>query len=514
MGRLARFIHFYTEPDDSGPPGPPPVEKTVSGAIVHILDALARPAISLVCEINPVQDLHGYENPWPAGGGANIFDEVVEVGAINSSTGEDVDATNRLRTTNYIPVEPEKAYCFILPWTHIYAYDSSKQFVAYGQSNNASPLYFPVCTDDANIHPRTWTVPSGVYYLRFAFTTTYGTTYKNDCGIMYPPSVTTYSPYSNICPITGFTGLTVQHTGKNLLDLDRTVGTPNPSTGGNTTSPRELDVTKYYVGLRSDNYYYPQYVTAYTFENDEISVSTGNNNSYGLAFPVSVKGNTAYTVNVEATNPIISTGFYDSAWNYIGDSGASIANTHTFTTPENAKYAVIVFRAKANDTSTYKKIQLELGSTATAYSPYQGETIPISWQTEAGTVYAGEINLITGELITKPYYESYNGETLTGHWISSMDAYAEGTTPTIGAEVVNDGAEGTTYQLDPIAVNLLLGENNLWHDANGNTELTYYADGTASTQEALGILLGGAYHNPGGNDDATDDEALDILLGS
>ena len=66
--------------------------------------------------------------------------------------------------------------------------------------------------------------------------------------------------------------------------------------------------------------------------------------------------------------------------------------------------------------------------------------------------------------------------------------------------------------LTPTQIEMLLGENNLWADA-GDSTLTYYADGNASASEALGILLGGTYNNPGSADDVSDDEALGILLG-
>jgi hypothetical protein len=76
-----------------------------------------------------------------------------------------------------------------------------------------------------------------------------------------------------------------------------------------------------------------------------------------------------------------------------------------------------------------------------------------------------------------PYYASYNGETLEGEWISDRDVYAVGTTPTIGAQVVNIGATPQTYQLTPTQVNSLLGANNICADT-GNIELTYLTNST------------------------------------
>ena len=46
---------------------------TASGAIASFPDGSGLPMRSLVAQINPVQDLHGYDAPWPAGGGSNLF---------------------------------------------------------------------------------------------------------------------------------------------------------------------------------------------------------------------------------------------------------------------------------------------------------------------------------------------------------------------------------------------------------------------------------------------------------
>lgn len=105
---------------------------------------------------------------------------------------------------------------------------------------------------------------------------------------------------------------------------------------------------------------------------------------------------------------------------------------------------------------------------------YEATVYLISWQTEAGTVYAGEMDVTTGVLKAYPYYASYNGETLTGHWISSMDKYVADTSPSIGAQVVNDGATPITYQLTPQELTLLKGTNNVWSDTGYISKLEYY----------------------------------------
>lgn len=82
----------------------------------------------------------------------------------------------------------------------------------------------------------------------------------------------------------------------------------------------------------------------------------------------------------------------------------------------------------------------------------------------AGTVYGGTVDVVSGTLKARPYIASYNGETLVGPWVSSMDGYTPGGTPTVGAQVVDMGGAETTYQLTPQEVSTLLGSNNVWSD--------------------------------------------------
>ena len=92
-----------------------------------------------------------------------------------------------------------------------------------------------------------------------------------------------------------------------------------------------------------------------------------------------------------------------------------------------------------------------------------------------GTRYGKQMNVTTGQLQVCPYYASYNGETLTGEWISDRDVYAPGTAPSIGAQVVNIGGTLTTEQLLPTDIKTLVGTNNVRSDS-GDITLTYAVD--------------------------------------
>lgn len=70
---------------------------------------------------------------------------------------------------------------------------------------------------------------------------------------------------------------------------------------------------------------------------------------------------------------------------------------------------------------------LELGSTATAYEPYTGQTVNVQFPSEAGTVYGGTLDVINGVLTAETVYREFDG---------SSDEAWEGT-----------GASGTTSQV-------------------------------------------------------------------
>ena len=101
-------------------------------------------------------------------------------------------------------------------------------------------------------------------------------------------------------------------------------------------------------------------------------------------------------------------------------------------------------------------------------------TYAVDWTSEAGTVYGGSLDVVTGVLtVDTANIASYNGETITEPWISSMDAYVAGATPTTGAQVVYTLATPLTYQLTPTQIALILGQNYVWSDSNEAVTLTY-----------------------------------------
>ena len=116
----------------------------------------------------------------------------------------------------------------------------------------------------------------------------------------------------------------------------------------------------------------------------------------------------------------------------------------------------------------YDEITINVSSTN---DPSQGVDTTIQL---GDTYYGGTLNVGKGELaVTYGYIASYNGETLTGEWLSDRDEYTIGGTPTTGAEVVYELATPITVQLTPTEIATLLGQNYISSDDTEDIDIVY-----------------------------------------
>lgn len=102
--------------------------------------------------------------------GFNAWDEEWELGNING-TGQNQNATDRIRSKNYIRVIPNATYYYWINSTYgifTWGYDLNKNYVGRVPSNAYA------------VSKNTVTIPSDVQYIRFVVQPGYGTTYNND----------------------------------------------------------------------------------------------------------------------------------------------------------------------------------------------------------------------------------------------------------------------------------------------------------------------------------------------
>ena len=270
----------------------------------------------------------------------------------------------------------------------------------------------------------------------------------------------------NIRPITGFTGCNVYNTGKNVLDINnRGIGTGSMynlnagatlttgGTGATATGSNPVQITNT-TNWRGAAFFSKPCKAGMTY--DLKYRITGISLSY-------IKRSYYW---VDSANKIISKIGYDGS---VSQNVDYVYVTTSTCPQEGLRFAFTVESATAQTISVY---DLGIMFAGEAYAPYGGDTYSIDWTADAGTVYGGTLDVVTGVLTsTMANIASYNGETITEPWLSSMDAYVSGATPTTGAQVVYTLATPVTYQLTPQTV-ALLTQNNIWADT-GDVTVSY-----------------------------------------
>lgn len=104
-------------------------------------------------------------------------------------------------------------------------------------------------------------------------------------------------------------------------------------------------------------------------------------------------------------------------------------------------YPMIRLSAESDTYEPYANICPISGHTSVTLNVADDDTTPtVSTDYTAAlpsTVYGGSVDLVSGEgMETMANIESYNGEVINEPWLSSMDEYVPGNTPTTGAQVV------------------------------------------------------------------------------
>lgn len=161
---------------------------------------------------------------------------------------------------------------------------------------------------------------------------------------------------------------------ENLLDINRTLGTPSSTSYADTTK-RTFDVSKIIKGLTQNNYYDASNVI-YSITDNNVVVNTSSG-GYGVSFPMILEKNTTYTLSSTISplgNYLLRISFYEEDGTYISNqTSVSQEQFITFTTPNNAYYTLLHLAPPPNIDTTYSNIQLEEGTKANSYSPY-GQT--------------------------------------------------------------------------------------------------------------------------------------------
>ena len=458
------------------------VEKSTSGSIASFPDGADNlPLKSLIVNIDPVQDLHGYDSPWVAGGGKNLFQTTMQTTSISGVTAT-VNNDGSIKITGTptsligslvfgkltLPAGTYKANGFTLGSRTATRLVIAKSDVSviYATIYGGSDVEFTL-TEETELR---------VYPI-------IGTSDYQDGETFYPmirkatETDATFVPYENICPISGWEGMNLSATGKNLLD------------------PTLLKDQAAWNTIR----FYAPVGTTITASTNCTDTTTATGLLFYLRRSNEGQGSSNY---VSASHHVVRT---------VGDDGYLIIN-----------------QRNPSGTKSFDDFQwqVEIGTDDTPYEPYNGRTIPISWQTEAGTVYGGKLDVLRGKLMCDRIFETYGiDDNFTEHTLNNQRIFQckRKKSPvnrdfisnmitrvtSIGtATADNTGYFGSTYfnikmtsktlaefnamitetpiqtcskidtpieiQLTPHEVSSLLGQNNIFADT-GDTSVEYFS---------------------------------------
>ena len=384
-----------------------------SGSIASISDgADDLPVESMTVQIEPVQDLHGQSSPYPAGGGKNkvtfpyAFPDGVYGGVTFTTTGEKIVASGNTNNSFVLTLAkvtlPAGSYVMSVDGTH-----TRVQFRARVSGTNLNTL-----NPDNSYATFTLESESEVTFdlVRTATLIDINTHFQVESG----STPTAWTPFSNICPISGWTGANVYRTGKNLLNIHGTVY----DTQKNPADPIALTNYSVIQGWAYTGYVRPNNVTM-TIGEDSITMTVPDG-TYGVGLIAKVKAGQKYTFSA-THNGYVVCGFYTENGTNVSRTTIGTAQSYTVTIPSGAEYAILLVRGIAAGTVTYSNIQFESGEIASTYEPFKAsETYPITWE-EAGTVYGGTLNPVTGELVVNMAYRR-----MTYEWINTRDSQSIG----------------------------------------------------------------------------------------
>ena len=487
---------------------------TASGAVATFTDGADDiPMKSVKVAIEPVQDLHGQESPYPAGGSRNLFKATPYGGDYNMDVGGDL---KNYQTMHYeitsdgrIVIDIRTAWRGRLFATDALTAGDYACKTYMGSEHGRLTVYIT----DANLVVKSvvynqsssgWSSSKVVSVSdgdRIAVFIGSNTVEKLISEFQVESGTTVHDvvPFENICPISGWTGAQVVRTGKNLFDIEGF--------------------------LKRDNVTYEKDGSSFTFTPSQSMYS----NPWRFA-----KKDSVISASVQSLANITSSGI---KLRFLNDSGTTVFTLNEST---NSMKNIVASRIRVDwNTNGQTRItapQIEFGAENTSYEPYQGATYSITFPSEAGTVYGGELDVTNGVLTVERamvdlgtlnwrYTATYDGRFYTdlpvdakliigvtgslcsryapteaGDWqrllnyeyilrmglsAASRCAIAirdnDYTDPTAfktamnGVQLVYELAEPIAYHLTPTEIKSLLGDNNIWADA-GNTEVTYRAD--------------------------------------
>ena len=515
--------------------------KSASGPMASFTDAAEYSIPELIVNVDPVQDLHGYDYPWAAGCGKNLL----KVGATSKTQNELVFTAigdGSSFKVNGTPTGGSASYShengvlapdlisgktYTLSGGHwastdvayiqlIYQGDTSGNTISLVSSTGA---YTYTATENATFK-EAW----------ISFKT--GNTFTND--LVQPmleegSSATSWAPYSNICSVTGYTSAKLIRTGKNLLSCKKDLVTvenngitytPNNETGEITVSGTASADSVYGLFSASDiqNYFSnlikegkpvilsgcPSGITSGTSGKNvrlqwfEIypgtTISSINGNDSASAVPSSLT-NTNISICIPKDTVISTPVIFKPMIRFINeDSEFDSKGVSVIISFGSTIYGAILDICKG--TLTIDRKCVDMGDYNWVYVSDVSQPFFNYGFSDADPSY---ITTNSNGLLCSAYQHNQitTGNTNKGFCFSTTYCRVRDTrysdaasfkTAVSGVKLVYKLATPTTVQLTPNQLTTLLGTNNIWSDT-GDTFVKYWTKPSQDLADAIDGML-------------------------
>ena len=334
---------------------------SASGAIASFVDGADDiPLKSLVVDIDPVQDLHGYDSPWVGGGGKNVFNQ-----ALMRDREAWYNIAVKVRPSTKYTISTDKgtqtATGLALYFKNTNTQGGGSASIVY----SGNPVTV-TSTEDGYVYVSQRRVSGEDSFQNYHYQIEEGTV------------VTDWTPYENICPITGWTECNIDATGKNLLNANKYYGDYKQSDGSYLLSANNL--TNIQIPLKA-------FIGKTVTFSAETTIEATPTNLRARAYinGRGTDGNTA-TPNATSTTSVTATPVTDD------------------------DYIHITFGSGGSDSVTLRNVQIEEGSAVTDYEQF-GTPVIISL---GQTVYGAHIDVLNGVLTVTHQAKTFDG---TENWL-------------------------------------------------------------------------------------------------
>lgn len=371
-------------------PGPARIyTRYADGEIAEFETDLVEDIIKLDVDFKPIQDLHGYNDPWAPGCGKNLLNMTAESGQSGqryTATGVEGNITlESIGTYGRVGFVVEgltigETYTFYADIAHtvsssqnssIYFNDAIGWQKSYGQLNIGTTI------SESSPFTKTIVATSTTLFIGFYITAAnaYGDTIVvKNAQVEKGSFATAWAPYSNICPISGHDSVQLFRTGKNLITANVPI---NRQYWGTSQSDIISALNTLPVGT---------YTISNKFKVNELP-SNGKVEHGNIYITAMVNG---------SQTPLCPHNTYvDNSPSISKIYNESVSFTITEEVKGNINHAYLYCDRQGTHTGTgrgkydFYDLQLELGSAATDYEPYTGTEVTVQF---GQTVYGGVID--------------------------------------------------------------------------------------------------------------------------